>query len=158
MPITADGKVGHTEIALRRAKLEVSMNEFAILTNRKRVLIALIHSVIFLGIATHGFVAAKAGFVHSRAATSDIILVVIYLIVSSILAWLVSISRCSVERVYFALCTGSASFGLLRTILGDATLPVAQYLRVTMLTGAVAVGIWILRSFSRPVADNVLSD
>jgi len=86
------------------------------------------------------------------------ILVAIYLIVASILAWLVSISRCVAERLYFGLCASSATFGLLRTIFGDAALPAAQYLRVTMLTSAVVVGVWILRSFLRPVPEDVMSD
>jgi len=79
-------------------------------------------------------------------------------VVASILAWLVSISRGARERVYFVLCASSATFGLLRTIFGDATLPVAQYMRVIILSSAVLVGTWILRSFSRPVAEDVLSD
>lgn len=133
------------------------MHEFAILTNRKRALIALIHSVAFLGIAAHGFAAPKAGLVH-RVVTSDLVLVGIYLIVASILAWLVAIARCAQERLYFAFCVSSATFGLLRTILGDAAVPAAQYLRVIMLTAAVGLGTWILRSFSvagasRPAED-----
>jgi len=134
------------------------MNEFAILTNRKRAVIALIHSVVFLGIAIHGFLAAKPGFLHGHAAVADIILAAIYFIVTSILAWLVSISRCMVERSYFLLCTGSASFGLLRTIVGDTALPVAQYFRVFFLTAAVLVGTWLVRSFSRLAADSALPD
>jgi len=80
------------------------------------------------------------------------------LTVASILSWLVSISRCAKERLYFALCASSATFGLLRTIFGDVNLPAAQYLRVAMLTSAVAVGAWILRSITRPVPENVLPD
>jgi hypothetical protein len=133
------------------------MNEFAILTNRKRALIALIHSIVFLGIAAHGFAAPKAGLVH-RIVTSDLVLVAIYLIVASILAWLVAMARCAVERLYFAFCVSSATFGLLRTILGDASVPAAQYLRVIMLTAAVALGTWILRGFSRPAAENALPE
>ena len=60
--------------------------------------------------------------------------------------------------MYFALCASSATFGLLRTIFGDSALPLAQYLRVIMLTSAVAVGMLIFRSFSRPVTEDVLSD
>jgi hypothetical protein len=56
------------------------------------------------------------------------------------------------------LCAGSATFGLLRTIFGDASLPAAQYLRVILLTSAVVVGTWIFRSFSAPVTEDVLSD
>jgi hypothetical protein len=135
-----------------------TMSEFGILTNRKRALVALIHSVIFLGIATHGFLAPKAGILHGPVAAGDLILIAIYTIVASILTWLVTISRCSRERVYFALCTTSATFGLLRTIFGDAALPPAQYLRVLMLTLAVLVGSMILRSLSRPVAERVLPE
>jgi hypothetical protein len=56
-------------------------------------------------------------------------LIAIYLIVASILLWLVSISRSLVERAYFALCATSAISGLLRTIFGDRVVPPAQYLR-----------------------------
>jgi hypothetical protein len=135
------------------------MNEFGILTNRRRALIALIHSLVFLGIAMHGFASPKAGILVPRfVATADLILISIYLVVASILAWLVGVSRGAKERVYFALCASSASFGLLRTVFGDAALPAAQYLRVIMLSSAVLVGTWIFRSFSRPVTEDVLSD
>jgi hypothetical protein len=133
------------------------MNEFGVLNNRKRAVIALIHSMVFLGIALHGFLAPKTGILHG-AATPDIVLIAIYMVVASILAWLVGISRCARERVYFALCTSSATFGLLRTIFGDAAVPPAQYLRVIMLSSAVAVGFLILRSFAPPVAERVLPD
>jgi hypothetical protein len=135
------------------------MTGFGILTNRKRALIALVHSIVFLGIALHGFASPKAGIIQpGLVATADIILIFIYLIVASILAWLVAISRCLLERLYFVLCTGSASFGLLRTIFGDAALPAAQYLRVIMLTSAIVVGTLILRSFSRPAPEAVLPE
>ena len=135
------------------------MNEFAVLTNRKRTLIALVHSVVFLGIALHGFASPKAAVVlHGAGVAGGVTLIAIYLTVASILSWLVSISRCARERLYFALCASSATFGLLRTIFGDVGLPAAQYLRVAMLTSAVAVGAWILRSFSRPVPENALPD
>ena len=135
------------------------MNEFAVLTNRKRAVIALVHSLVFLGIALHGFVSPRLALaLHAPGAVSGMILVGIYVIVASILAWLVSISRCAPERLYFVLCTSSATFGLLRTIFGDATLPAAQYLRVVMLTSAVVVGAWIFRSFSRPLPEDALSD
>jgi hypothetical protein len=135
------------------------MNEFSILTNRKRALIALAHSVVFLGIAMRGFASPKAGvLIPPIAATRDFILIAIYLTVASILIWLVGVSGCAKERTYFALCACSATFGLLRTVFGDAALPVAQYLRVIMLMSAVALGAGILRSFFRPVAEEVLSD
>jgi hypothetical protein len=124
------------------------MNDFGVLNNRKRALIALIHSVVFLGIAAHGFLSPKAGILRGTGATGDFVLTGIYLVVASILAWLVSLSRCARERIYFALCASSATFGLLRTIFGDASIPVAQYMRVVMLSSAVAFGILIARSFS----------
>ena len=130
------------------------MTEFAILTNRKRALIALIHSVVFLGVAMHGFVSPKAGILRGLGASSDFLLVMIYMTVSSVLAWLVGISRGMRERFYFASCTCSAGFGLLRAIFGDAILPAAQYMRVAMLATAVAIGTWILRSFSTPVTQH----
>ena len=159
MGITSRGAISHVLIDEPEAKLSHLMNEFSILTNRKRALIALVHSVVFLGIAMHGFASPKAGvLLPGLAATADIVLIVIYLTVASILIWLVGVSGCAKERAYFVLCACSATFGLLRTIFGDVALPVAQYLRVIMLLSAVAVGTWIFRSFSRPVAEEVLSD
>ena len=146
------------------------MNEYGVLNSRRRAVIALIHSVVFLGVAVHGFVSPKLGIVHGLAgshsanatqggtASGDFILIGIYLIVACILGWLVSVSRCAWERVYFVLCTCSATFGLLRTILGDARIPSAQYLRVIMLGTAVAVGTAIVRSFSRVALERALSD
>jgi hypothetical protein len=135
------------------------MNDFGVLNSRKRALIALIHSLVFLGIATHGFVSPKVGVVlPGSGKTSDFVLIAIYLAVASILAWLVGISRCARERLYFALCASSATFGLLRTVFGDAAIPVAQYLRVVMLTSAVIVGTLIFRSFSRPIPERVVSE
>jgi len=160
IPITPYRTKNHDAIHARRARLSnLFMNEFAILTNRKRALIALAHSLVFLGITFHGFLSPRPGLVlHRPGSVSGVILVAIYLIVASVLAWLVSISRCAPECLYFALCASSATFGLLRTIFGDTALPAAQYLRVVMLTSAVAVGVWIFRSFSRPAAEDVISD
>jgi len=135
------------------------MNDFGVLNNRKRALIALIHSLVFLGIAMHGFASPKTGVLRpASGASGDFVLIGIYLHVASILIWLASIARCATERAYFALCASSATFGLLRTIFGDAAIPVAQYMRVIMLTSAVMVGGWIFHSFSRTASENVLSD
>ena len=125
------------------------MGRFGILTNRKRAVIALVHSVVFLGVAIHGFVSPKAGILRGNGMTGDFVLIGIYLIVATILIWLVSISRGVAERVYFALCASSATSGLVRTVLGDQAVPPAQYLRVVMLGSAVAIGFVILRSHSR---------
>jgi len=129
------------------------MNDFGVLTNQKRSVIALIHSIVFLGIAFHGFVSPKAG-IHRSGMVGDYVLIAIYLIVASILVWLVTISRGLVERAYFALCATSAISGLLRTIFGDRVVPPAQYLRVLMLSSAVAIGLLIVRSHSRSAACN----
>jgi hypothetical protein len=131
------------------------MNDFGVLNNRKRALIALIHSFVFLGIAIHGFASPKLGVLRGPGPVGDFMLIGIYLIVASILGWLVGLSRCLRERAYFAMCATSATFGLLRTVLGDSSLPVAQYMRVIMLSSAVAVGILILRSFTRAVSEQV---
>ena len=134
------------------------MNNFGVLNNRKRALIALIHSVVFLGIAGYGFLSPKAGILGGAGATDDFVLIAIYLVVASILAWLVSLSRCARERIYFALCTCSATFGLVRTIFGDVSVPLAQHMRVVMLSSAVAVAILIVRSYSRPLPERSLPE
>ena len=134
------------------------MNEFGILTNRKRAFDRA-HSFTGSGDCDSRLRFAQGGILlPGFVATADLILIAIYLVVASRLAWRVGISRGAKERVYFVLCASSATFGLLRTIFGDAALPAAQYLRVIMLSSAVAVGTWILRSFSRPVTEDVLSD
>ncbi len=88
----------------------------------------------------------------------DFILIGIYLIVACILLWLVSLSRGIRERAYFLLCAGSATSGLLRTVIGDSGVPPAQYLRVICLSSAVVVGLMMARAFSRriPVSNAVL--
>ncbi len=129
------------------------MSDFGVLNTRKRGIIALIHSFVFLGIAAHGFASPKYGMLHRSGAMGDFILLGIYPIVASILAWLVTLSRCVPERVYFSLCTCSATFGLLRTIYGDTALPVAQYMRVIMLSSAAVVGFLIVRTLSRATVE-----
>lgn len=134
------------------------MNDFGVLNSRKRAVIALVHSLVFLGVALHGFLSPKAGILRGSGAIGDFVLIAIYLVVASILAWLVTISRCLRERVYFALCASSATFGFLRAVFGDATLPIAQYMRVIMLSSAVTMGFLILRMFSGPVREEAVSD
>lgn len=163
IPITPAGKRDHTPSPPDRRNWIVLLSEnelrkmnFAVLNNRKRALIALIHSFVFLVVACHGFASPKSGiFLPTHIPAPDLVLIAIYLVVASILGWLVTISRCARERLYFALCATSATSGLLRSIFGDAALPAAQYLRVIMLSSAVLVGFWILRSFSRPVPETL---
>jgi hypothetical protein len=124
------------------------MREFAIITNRKRAKIALVHSVIFLFIAMRG--AASASVVNPILGKTPVpfptfILFGVYLIVSTVLITLTRISRCKRERLYFLFCASSATIGLLRYLIGDPTVHVSLYLRVLMLTCAVLTGMIILR-------------
>ena len=72
--ITISRTRSHTRDHARRAKLsQTVMSDFGVLNNRKRALIALIHSFVFLGIAMHGFISPKAGILQrgSSSATSS---------------------------------------------------------------------------------------
>jgi hypothetical protein len=134
------------------------MNDFAVLANRKCALIALIHSVVFWGVGIDGFASPKPGILQASASLGDFVLIGIYLLVASILGWLVGVSRCSSDRIYFALCATSATFRLFGTIFGDSLIPAAAYLRVRMLSCAVAVCLVIVHAFSRLVMEDVPSE
>jgi hypothetical protein len=130
--------------------MDLAMNRYAILKNRKRAIIALVHSVFFLLIALMSFLGQpKAGLLFSSPkSVGDWAMLGIYVVVTTILLVLVRASACLRERLYFAFCSTSASFGLLRILLGDVHLFVAQYVRVGMLTCAVLTGYIILRRHS----------
>ena len=102
------------------------MEDFYILTNRKRALIALAHSIVFLAIAVRGFASPRQPLGQGSGLVPGAVLLVIYLTVGSILAWLTRLARCAKERTYFVLCTCSAAFGFLRTLFGDAALPAGR--------------------------------
>jgi hypothetical protein len=128
------------------------MEQYFILTNRKRVIIALIHSVFFLLVACAGFLpplrpAAELTPGRERFAASVAILAV-YVVVSAILLWLTAMSRCWRERLYFALCSTSAVAGFGRIYLGDAMFPATRAIRVIMLFAAMLVGYTMLRAHS----------
>jgi hypothetical protein len=130
------------------------MGGFSILTNRKRAIVALVHSVFFLLIALRQMLAASpvAGVWLPREVTVDTwVLCGIFAIVSAILLWLLIISRGALEKLYFTCCTLSASSGLLRTIAGDHRFHVGIYVRVLMLVSAVMIGLMILRVHLRSV-------
>jgi len=130
------------------------MGEFAILTNRKRAVIALVHSIVFLCLATWqmiGGTPARGMLAVTHISAGVWILGAVYVIVSAILFWLFAISRGWMERAYFAFCTVSAASGLLRTILGDQAFHSARYLRVVMLGSAVVVGLMVIRLHSQLV-------
>ncbi len=128
------------------------MARFVILTNRKRAIIALIHTVFFLLVAVLTGIAVVRPL-HGGAPASAWIVAAIYVIVTGVLMVLTVVSGPGRERAYFGLCTGSAFFGLLRQLLGDSQMHLAVYVRVVMLACAVAVGFAILRGHSSPVAD-----
>lgn len=133
------------------------MGGFSILTSRKRAIVALVHSVVFLVIAARQMVAANpaAGiWMPSTVATGTWILCGIFTLVSAILLWLLVISRGWMEKFYFGLCTVSATSGLLRVAFGDRAFHAGLYIRVVMLVSAVLVGLFIVRMHSRvPAAE-----
>ena len=128
------------------------MDRFAIINNRKRAIIALIHSVFFLGVAALQLAISHAAPFSLRGgkAAGGIALLTIYVIVTTVLLILLGFSRCTKERLYFALCAASAGFGLIRIWLGDPVLH-ANVLRVLLLFCAVVIGSGILRTHSAPV-------
>lgn len=125
------------------------MARFAIINNRKRAIIALVHSVFFLGVAAVQLAISHAlpFSIRGERATAGMILLAIYLIVTGVLLILLRFSACTREKLYFALCAASAGFGLIRIVLGDPALH-ANVLRVLLLFAAVIVGRGILRSHS----------
>ena len=127
------------------------MGGFSILTNRKRAVVALVHSVVFLLIAVRQMVAtnpAAGVWVPSIVSRGTWILCGVFAVVSAILLWLFVISRGWMEKIYFALCTISATSGLLRTAVGDQAFHAGLYIRVVMLVSAVLVGLLIVRVHS----------
>ena len=128
---------------------------FSILTNRKRAIVALIHSLVFLLIAVKQMVAANpaAGvWLPSRVPSGTWALCAVFATVSSILLWMLMISRVWMEKLYFGFCTLSATSGLLRTAAGDQAFHAGLYIRVAMLISAVLVGLLIVLAHSRNYA------
>jgi hypothetical protein len=128
------------------------MGRFSILTNRKRAIVALVHSVVFLLIAVRQMVAATPAdgvWAASTVRPGTWILCGIFAIVSLILLWLLAISRGWMEKFYFAFCAVSATSGLVRTAAGDQAFHAGLYIRVVMLISAVLVGLLIVHRHSR---------
>jgi len=134
-----------------RSLLDSSCMGFVILTNRKRAIIALIHTVFFFGVACWTVSRPVAPLtLTGTSARAGIAMLVLYGIVSAVLLRLYSVSRRFQERLYFGLCTLSAVMGVLRTLVGDPALHGLQYSRVLMLVAAACVGSLILREHSEP--------
>lgn len=125
------------------------MDRFAIINNRKRAIIALVHSVFFLGVAGLQLAISHAEpfSIRGEKVVAGIVLLAIYVIVTVVLLILLRFSHCAKEKLYFAFCAASAAFGLLRILLGDPVLH-ANVLRVLLLSCAVFVGTGILRTHS----------
>lgn len=131
------------------------MDLYGILNSRKRAVIALAHSLVFLAIAVAGLHGApKSGVLYpERAFTAPrIAILCVYLIVTSVLAVLARYSRCVKERAYFAFCTASAGVGVLRALFGDPVPYVGPIARVLLLGTAVAIGFSILNAHSQAEA------
>jgi hypothetical protein len=131
------------------------MGGFSILTNRKRAVVALVHSVVFLLIAVRQMVAANPAsgiWVSATVSRATWILCGIFAVVSSVLLWLLVISRGWMEKFYFGFCTISATSGLARTAAGDQAFHAGLYIRVVMLISAVLVGLLIVRMHSRTLS------
>jgi hypothetical protein len=114
-------------------------------------MVALVHSIVFLLIASRQMIAARpaAGiWVPAAVSPGTWILCSIFVVVSAILMWLFAISRGWIEKLYFGLCAVSATSGLLRTAAGDQAFHVGLHLRVVMLTSAVLVGLIVVRIHS----------
>ncbi|HVG91847.1 MAG TPA: hypothetical protein VNB54_10200, partial [Alphaproteobacteria bacterium] len=92
------------------------MRRYVILTNRKRAIIALVHTVAFLALAVAtGAITVQS--LHAGSRASAWIIAGIYLLVTVVLLALTAISGSFLERIYFACCTTSAGFGLARQLL-----------------------------------------
>jgi len=127
----------------------LNMDRFAIITNRKRAIIALVHSAFFLGVAgVQLAISHAAAFpIHGEKKLGGIFLLAIYVIVTTVLLFLLRVSHCAKEKLYFAFCASGAAFGLVRILLGDPVLH-ASVLRVLLLGCAVLTGTVILRKHS----------
>jgi hypothetical protein len=129
-----------------------TMNQYAVLTTRRRAVIAFVHSVFFFSLALAGFseripplMAAWAG--RSGAPLAPALgMVAVYFVVTGVLLWLVLISAGRLERVYFAFCAASAATGLLRSLVGDTPQHAGACLRVLMLGSAIVACARIWRS------------
>ena len=130
----------------KRIRDQLIKGRYVILSNRKRVIIALVHTVAFLLLAVYtGTLHVRP--LHAGSPASGWIIAGVYVAVTTALLVLAVISGNAIERIYFGLVTTSAGFGLARQIVGDARIPVAVYVRVALLACAVGVGVAISREY-----------
>ena len=126
------------------------MRGFVILTNRKRVIVALVHTVVFLGLAIYTALLTVRPL-ERGSPVSAWVLMGVYLLVSAALLVLTAVSGAAHERLYFGLCTASAVLGLGRQIAGDPRLHAAAPARVLLLACAVLTGMTLLRATASTV-------
>ena len=119
---------------------------YAILNSRKRALIALVHTIFFMLLATWQSMGAprNASLLWHRD-MSVMAGGIVYCIVTSVLLWLLAVSVTARERMYFGLCAASAAIALVRMLVGEINVPGSGVARVVMLGCAVIVGVAILR-------------
>ena len=129
------------------------MSSFTILHSRKRAIIALMHTIVFLCVAAlqTALSRASASPLHGNTVLGGIVLLAIYTIVTTVLLVVLRMASHAAERLYFGLCATSAALGLLGVLLGDPAVH-AGVLRVFLLSCATVAGLIILRTHSRSVA------
>jgi hypothetical protein len=101
--------------------------------------------VAFLGVALYGTISVVRPLGAASPASAWTV-VGVYVAVSFALAVLAAISGNWRERLYFAFCATSATFGLLRQILGDPPMHFAVHVRIALLSCAVLTGLGIVRA------------
>ena len=132
------------------------MRGAVILNTRKRVIVALVHTVVFLALAmlTGGI---RVRPLHAGAPPSAWILPGVYALVSAVLLTLAAWAGGALERLYFGCCAAAAGLGLGRQIVGDPPMHAAVYWRVFLLGCAVCCAVAMLRDVGQvpdlPVGD-----
>lgn len=128
------------------------MNPYVVINSRKRAIVALIHAVVFLFLAFKALAgsAPMPGISGLQGATlaRESVLLGIYVVVTVILVYLARIASRGKETLYFAFCSTSAFFGLMRVVFGDQAVYIGLFIRVIMLICAVVTGLIILRVHS----------
>jgi hypothetical protein len=128
------------------------VTHYAILNNRKRTIIALVHTVAFGLLAlwqyTSNWRPTALIVAKSPHLAGPIALTAIYLVVTVVLFALLRYSASTLERLYFAFLSISAGIGLVRVAVGDPTLRFGGLLRVLLLGSATLIGFLILKQQS----------
>ncbi len=125
---------------------------YSVLTNRKRAVIALVHSVFFFFVALSGLVGKSAipplamAIERQSHLAPALAITAVYVLITGILVWLFRFSAAQREKLYFAFCATSAGTGLLRVLFGDTSLHAEACIRAIMLACAIVTCTLILRS------------